>query len=73
MKWSNEMNLMTVSFETLAGMPIVLPFESETYQRLSGSFSYRLQALSFFIVGLFLCAGLATIPLQIRMKKGFAS
>ncbi len=55
------MNLMTVSFDTLAGMPMVLPFESETYQRLSGSFSYRLQALSFFIVGLFLCAGLVAL------------
>ncbi len=55
------MNLMTVSFDTLAGMPIVLPFDSETYQRLSGSFSYRLQALSFFIAGLFLCAGLVAL------------
>ena len=58
------------SFITLAGMPSLLPLAPETYQRLSESYSYRLQAISFFAVGLLLCSALVAF-LWNYTKKDF--
>ncbi len=54
----------------IAGMPVPLPYKTETYQQLSGSFTGRLEAISFFLIGLLICAFLVKI-LWNTVRKDF--